>query len=329
MTTESFNQFVGRNQQAPKNWQAEIPRLVFEARQGGRRGSIARATLQGIPGGMEALVASNTPAPAPRAPAPPPVASAPPAPMAPPPEASPSFFDQTLGRGIGAAGRGVLGVGRFVQPVTTPILENVGKGFDLFGGTFNSFVDLAPGQLYAGQNQGRGFNEILQEVAVEKGYSSPRAGGVWDFAGQAQILAEANRRTDMPSVRVNALPGQGIPLPGGKRLNEIDFGVKGAIELLPEIAIGIATGGASTVGSLARKTAVSTANALGADVLALGARGAIGAGRAGTRAVIPQARKLSPTMEGILKAQEARQGVARGAGGEPSACSSRTFPKRT
>jgi hypothetical protein len=315
MTTESFNQFVGRNQQAPKNWQAEIPRLVFEARQGGRRGSIARATLQGIPGGMEALVASNTPAPAPRAPAPPPVASAPPAPMAPPPEASPSFFDQTLGRGIGAAGRGVLGVGRFVQPVTTPILENVGKGFDLFGGTFNSFVDLAPGQLYAGQNQGRGFNEILQEVAVEKGYSSPRAGGVWDFAGQAQILAEANRRTDMPSVRVNALPGQGIPLPGGKRLNEIDFGVKGAIELLPEIAIGIATGGASTVGSLARKTAVSTANALGADVLALGARGAIGAGRAGTRAVIPQARKLSPTMEGILKAQEARQGVARGAGG--------------
>jgi hypothetical protein len=234
--------------------------------------------------------------------------------MAPPPQASPSFFDQTLGRGIGAAGRGVLGVGRFVQPVTTPILENVGKGFDLFGGTFNSFVDLAPGQLYAGQNQGRGFNEILQEVAVEKGYSSPRAGGVWDFAGQAQILAEANRRTDMPSVRVNALPGQGIPLPGGKRLNEIDFGVKGAIELLPEIAIGIATGGASTVGSLARKTAVSTANALGADVLALGARGAIGAGRAGTRAVIPQARKLSPTMEGILKAQEARQGVARGAG---------------
>ena len=322
MTTESFNQFVGRNQQAPKNWQAEIPRLVFEARQGGRRGSIARATLQGIPGGMEALVASNTPAPAPRAPAPPPVASAPPAPvpqvapapMAPPPQASPSFFDQTLGRGIGAAGRGVLGVGRFVQPVTTPILENVGKGFDLFGGTFNSFVDLAPGQLYAGQNQGRGFNEILQEVAVEKGYSSPRAGGVWDFAGQAQILAEANRRTDMPSVRVNALPGQGIPLPGGKRLDEIDFGVKGAIELLPEIAIGIATGGASTVGSLARKTAVSTANALGADVLALGARGAIGAGRAGTRAVIPQARKLSPTMEGILKAQEARQGVARGAG---------------
>ena len=311
MTTESFNQFVGRNQQAPKNWQAEIPRLVFEARQGGRRGSIARATLQGIPGGMEALVASNTPAPAPRAPAPPPVASAPPAPMAPPPEASPSFFDQTLGRGIGAAGRGVLGVGRFVQPVTTPILENVGKGFDLFGGTFNSFVDLAPGQLYAGQNQGRGFNEILQEVAVEKGYSSPRAGGVWDFAGQAQILAEANRRTDMPSVRVNALPGQGIPLPGGKRLNEIDFGVKGAIELLPEIAIGIATGGASTVGSLARKTAVSTANALGADVLALGARGAIGAGRAGTRAVIPQARKLSPTMEGILKAQEARSATPK------------------
>ena len=319
MTTESFNQFVGRNQQAPKNWQAEIPRLVFEARQGGRRGSIARATLQGIPGGMEALVASTTPAPAPRAPAPPPVASAPPAPvpqvapapMAPPPQASPSFFDQTLGRGIGAAGRGVLGVGRFVEPATTPVLENLGKGFDLFGGTFNSVADLAPGQLYAGQNQGRGFNEILQEVAVEKGYSSPRAGGVWDLAGQAQILAEANRRTDMPSVRVNALPGQGIPLPGGKRLDEIDIGVKGAIELLPEIALGIGTFGTSVPASLGRKAAVSAANALGADVVKLGAKGVIGAGRAGTRAVIPQARKLSPEMQAVLKAQEARSATPK------------------
>jgi len=321
MTTESFNQFVGKDQQAQKNWQAEIPRLVLEARQGGRRASIARATLQGIPGGMEALVASSTPAPAPRAPAPPAPAPMPflPQPLAPP--LSPQvderndlhrFFDQTLGRGIGAAGRGALGVGRFVEPVTTPILENLGKAIETSVGTTVSTVGaLTPGDLM-------GLESNLAEERAKRGVESRLPDFLQasplkvldllsgNFAGELQAQAAAWRKTDMPSVRVNALPGQGIPLPGGKRLDEIDVGVKGAFELLPELAIGIATGGGSAAGSLGRRAAVSAANVAGADIAKLGAKGLIGAGKS----VIPSTRKLSPEMQAVLKAQEARKTAA-------------------
>ena len=74
MTTESFNQFTDRVEQAPPTTQSQIARLVFEAKQGGRRAAVARMALRSIPGGTEALIASTQPSPPPA----PPRVSAPP-----------------------------------------------------------------------------------------------------------------------------------------------------------------------------------------------------------------------------------------------------------
>ena len=83
------------------------------------------------------------------------------------------------------------------------------------------------------------------------------------------------------------LPGGGIPLPGGRKIEDIDVGVKGAIELLPEIALGIATAGGSTYGSLSRRAVKSTLDALGLDI----ARGTIKAGTKATREAIKATQK--------------------------------------
>lgn len=151
--------------------------------------------------------------------------------------------------------------------IALPALEQVQKGLETFGGVATAVTDqLTPGQLFASQNDGRGFLEILKETQAESG----RGGSLFDVAGQAQNLAEAFRRTDMPATQVS-LPGQGISLPGGRKLDDIAVGVKGAIELLPEIVLGIATGGGSAAGSLGKRTGVSILNAFGADI----AKGAV------------------------------------------------------
>lgn len=308
MTTESFPQFINRIEQTPPTDQSRIPQLVFEAKQGGRRAAVARMQLRAIPGGTEALIASTYQGPQPVAPrtmVPPPSqgpqpvaprdatplvsAPAPPAPVPtappPPPPSDPSLFDKTLGRGIGALGRGVLGVGRFVQPATDPLLENLGKGIETTVGTaVSTAAGLTPGDFM-------GLESNLAEERAKRGIE-PRLpsflqltplGGLdallrGDIAKELQAQAAAWRATDMPSTRLNVLPGQGVPLPGGKRLDEIDFGVKGAFELLPELALGIATGGTSAAGGIGRRAATSAANVLGADI-------AMGAGRAATKGV--------------------------------------------
>ena len=324
MTTESFNQFTNRVEQAPPTTQSQIARLVFEAKQGGRRAAVARMALRSIPGGTEALIASTYQAPQP---APPRVSAPPPAPFAPPPVAAPpapipvaappappaappsdpSLFDQTLGRGIGAVGRGILGVGRWSQPVTMPLLENLGKAIETTVGTTVSTVGaLTPGDFM-------GLESNLAEERAKRGVKPKlpgflRAGPlrVLDVltsgnpAGELQAQAAAWRATDMPSTTWNALPGQGIPLPGGKRLDEIDVGVKGAFELLPELGIGIATGGTSTAGSFGKRALVSAANVAGADIATLGAKGVI----KGAKAVIPSG-----------SAAKQADVAARGAGG--------------
>jgi hypothetical protein len=314
MTTESFPQFTNRVEQAPPTTQSQIARLVFEAKQGGRRAAVARMALRSIPGGTEALIASTQPGPLPApprvsvpppAPLPTPLPAPLPAPPAPPPVVSPpaappsdpSLFDQTLGRGIGAVGRGVLGVGRFVQPAAMPVLENLGKAIETGVGTTVSTVGaLTPGDFMglesnlAEERAKRGIKTILPSHLQGSPLFTLENLIRGNAAQELQAQAAAWRATDMPSTTWNALPGQGIPLPGGKRLDEIDVGVKGAFELLPELGIGIATGGGSAAGSLARRTATSAANVLGADIAALGAKGALGAGRAatkGVKAVIP------------------------------------------
>lgn len=301
MTTESFPQFINRVEQTPLAGQNLIAQLVFEAKQGGRAGAEARMKLRAIPGGSEALIAATSGVPqpvappsqlpqpvAPRdgtaivsAPAPPPPAPVPATPP-PPPPSNPSLFDQTIGRGIGALGRGALGFGRFIQPVTDPILGNLGKAIETTtAGTVSTVGALTPGDLL-------GLESKLAEERAKRGVE-PRLPGFLqatplgaldtivrgDAARELQAQAAAWRATDMPSTRVNVLPGQGIPLPGGKRLDEVDVGVKGALELLPEVALGIATGGSSATGGLARRAATSTANVLGADVAMAAGRGAV------------------------------------------------------
>lgn len=176
-----------------------------------------------------------------------------------------------------------------------PALENLQKGLETFGGAAVSLADIAPGELFASQNQGRGFTEILDEVQEER-RASGRPDNFMDWAGQAQDLAEAFRRTDMPSTQVS-LPGQGIPLPGGRKIDDIDVGVKGAIELLPEIILGVATGGTSAGASLGRKTGISILNAFGADIamgaVKLGSKG----GRQITRAAIKAPAVIGRTPE--------------------------------
>ena len=176
-----------------------------------------------------------------------------------------------------------------------PALENLQKGLETFGGAAVSLADIAPGELFASQNQGRGFTEILDEVQEER-RASGRPDNFMDWAGQAQDLAEAFRRTDMPSTQVS-LPGQGIPLPGGRKIDDIDVGVKGVIELLPEIILGVATGGTSAGASLGRKTGISILNAFGADIamgaVKLGSKG----GRQITRAAIQAPAVIGRTPE--------------------------------
>ena len=336
MTTESFPQFINRVEQAPLAGQNLIAQLVFEAKQGGRIGAEARMKLRAIPGGSEALMAATSGVPqpvaprtivappsqlpqpaAPRyepaivsAPAPPPPAPAPAAP--PPPPSDPSLFDQTIGRGIGALGRGALGFGRFIQPVTDPILENIGKAVETTtAGAVSTVGGLTPGDLL-------GLESKLAEERAKRGIESRlpsflQASPLGAFesivrgnaARELQAQAAAWRATDMPSTRVNVLPGQGIPLPGGKRLDEIDVGVKGALELLPEVALGIATGGAGAAGGLARRAATSTANVLGADVAMAAGRGAV----RGVRGLAQGAQAAVPSGSAAKQADAAARGV--------------------
>ena len=237
MTTESFPQFTNRVEQAPPTTQSQIARLVFEAKQGGRRAAVARMALRSIPGGTEALIASTQtgpppapprvsvpppaplptplPAPLPAPPAPPPVVSPPAA-----PPSDPSLFDQTLGRGIGAVGRGVLGVGRFVQPAAMPVLENLGKAIETGVGTTVSTVGaLTPGDFMglesnlAEERAKRGIQTSLPRVLQGSPLFLLENALRGNLPKELQAQAAAWRATDMPSTTWNALPGQGIPLP--------------------------------------------------------------------------------------------------------------------
>ena len=81
-------------------------------------------------------------------------------------------------------------------------LENVQKGIETIGGTaVRSIGSITPGDLL-------GYESTLKQLKEER-EGGP---GVWNWAGQAQLTAEAFRRTDMPSVNVDIVPGKGINL---------------------------------------------------------------------------------------------------------------------
>jgi hypothetical protein len=129
-----------------------------------------------------------------------------------------------------------------------PALENYHKGIQAFGGA-----------VTVGKGRQRAFEEVLKEEKYKDRY------GFWDFAGQLQVLAETHRRTDLPA-GVLDLPGEGINLPGGATLNEIDIGVKGAIELIPEALLIALTGGGGAVGTPLRKAGIVGAKTVGLDI---------------------------------------------------------------
>ena len=90
----------------------------------------------------------------------------------------------------------------------------------------------------AAANVGEAFQrDVVQPAAgaalfpfsrqVRKGFAEQRREGA-DIIG---AFGEAERGADFPTARVNLLPGQGVPLPGGRRFDEINLGVKGAVEL--------------------------------------------------------------------------------------------------
>jgi len=73
-------------------------------------------------------------------------------------------------------------------------------------------------------------------------------------AGPLEALRLAEERTDFPSARVTAVPFGGIPLPGGRRLEQVDLGVKGAAELLADPTLvlpGVGFGGIAARGGRA------------------------------------------------------------------------------
>ena len=148
-----------------------------------------------------------------------------------------------------------------------PALENLQKGLETFGGAAVATAgQLTPGDLF-------GFEGNLARVREEMHPERGGVSGLFNITGQAQELAEAFRETNMPSFELDIIPGSGLDLPGDATLNEISLGVKGAIELLPEVLVGIATGGGSATASVARRTGTSVANALGADIAKAAVKG--------------------------------------------------------
>lgn len=182
-----------------------------------------------------------------------------------------------------------------------PALENFQKGLETVGGAVVGTAGaLTPGDLF-------GFEENLRQIKQEGVGERGGAAGFWDWAGQAQELAKAFRETDMPSTQVT-LPGGGIPLPGDRRIEDIDVGVKGAIELVPEIVVGIATGGTSAVGGIGRRTGISIANALAYDVGKLAVKGGVKAVKGGKK-VVKKGFTVAPSV--AKRARERVNGVPK------------------
>ena len=161
-----------------------------------------------------------------------------------------------------------------------PALENVQKGIEASVGTLTSTASsLIPGvDLFgieanlAKEREARGVESRLPDFLQASPLKVLDTLLSGNPVGEIQAQAAAFRVTDMPSFAVDIIPGEGVVLPWGGTLNEVDIGVKGALELIPEIALGVATAGTSTGASIGRKVLSSTANALGKDVLTGGVK---------------------------------------------------------
>jgi hypothetical protein len=104
---------------------------------------------------------------------------------------------------------------------TSGLLSNVFAGL-------GRFQDITEG---IGGFAAEGVQKIIPgKQGLEANIERLRAEGVGPFAAREQAFEEQ----DLPSVRVDVTPGFHIPLPGGRKLDEVDLGVKGAIELVAD-----------------------------------------------------------------------------------------------
>ena len=96
--------------------------------------------------------------------------------------------------------------------------------------------------------------------------------------GPLESLTEAFRATDMPTTSIDVTPGFHIPLPGGRRLDEVDVGLKGLAELVgtsPDVLIP-ALGPLATSITAAGRTALQAAARQGlASGLPRGSKGLV------------------------------------------------------
>jgi hypothetical protein len=97
--------------------------------------------------------------------------------------------------------------------------------------TVGSFANIGS-QLIPGQQDFLGEKELMKNITdASNELEAPT--NPWDYLRwDLMRVAEGYRRTKMASKRLDLIPGKGINLPGNRTLNEIDFGVKGAGELL-------------------------------------------------------------------------------------------------
>ena len=167
-------------------------------------------------------------------------------------------------------------------------LENVQKGIETIGGTaVRSIGSITPGDLL-------GYESTLKQLKEER-EGGP---GFWNWAGQAQLTAEAFRRTDMPSMNVDIIPGKGINLPGDATFNRVDIGVKGAIELLPDAILAAFTGGSSLGRGVATKALPKIIRGVGRGALgAVGGDIVVGAARSANKSL----RKIRDTVPEVSK----------------------------
>jgi hypothetical protein len=152
-------------------------------------------------------------------------------------------FGSGFGSGVAEsiAGKGLAAIGELQ------------KGIETIGGSATSAATaFIPGDQFgfegnlAAEREARGLKSVvpgfLKGIAPLRAIDTLVSGNP---AGEAQALAEAFRITDMPSFMLDIVPGKGINLPGDNYFNEVQIGLKGAIELLPDALLTVATGGVS------------------------------------------------------------------------------------
>lgn len=131
-----------------------------------------------------------------------------------PPENQPNPIMQNgiqgAGARLGAIGRGALGLVNFA--------ETVGK--TAAGSTAVAAQRFIPGEQELERNI-----RLAREQQGDRGFS---------LGAGAQAVRQGYNQTDLPSASLDLIPGRGINLPGDATLNRVDFGVKGALEMVTD-----------------------------------------------------------------------------------------------